>query len=222
MLLFAILETLVRLLRGGGAPTQPPLLLPTPGLLPTLPESPPTEPLALPVWLTTLVALLPVLLPIAILALLLLLRGRRTRPDMGADEERESVWSWQVAGRDLQTWWQQFQRRLARDEPDALAAALARLRGEDPATVIRRAYVRLLMRGAGAGRTRTPEQTPAEYEEELLPLFSAEQGALETLTRGYERARYHPAAVTSADATDAQVAWERLANAPPRGPDDES
>ncbi len=88
--------------------------------------------------------------------------------------------------------------------------------------VIRRAYVRLLMRGAGAGRTRAPEQTPAEYEEELLPLFSAEQGALETLTRGYERARYHPAAVTSADATDAQVAWERLANAPPRGPDDES
>ena len=54
---------------------------------------------------------------------------------------------------------QQFQRWLARGEGDALAAALARLRGDDPATVIRRTYVRLLMLGARAHHPRAPDQT---------------------------------------------------------------
>jgi hypothetical protein len=218
MVLFGILEALVRLLRGAGGGT-PVTLLPTAGPTPALPNQTPAVPLFLPVWLTTFIGLLRYLVPLLLLVLLLLLRSRRTAPEVGAAEERESVWSWRTAGHDLRAWWDQLQRRLARPERDVLAA---RLRGDDPVTVIRRVYVRLLMRGVQAGRARAPEQTPAEYEREVLRLFPAQADAVETLTRSYERARYHPAAVTSAQAADAQTAWERLANAPPRGPDDES
>jgi hypothetical protein len=211
--LFAILESLIHLIRGAHPPAPTPLL-PTPGPLPTLPESPPAEPLALPVWLTTLMALLPVLVPVAILALLLMLRGRRTRPETGADEERESVWSWQTAGRDFQSWWQRFQRQLARGEGDALAAALARLRGDDPATVIRRVYVRLLLRGEQMHHPRSPDQTPAEYARTLAQQLDRGDDALQIITRSYERARYDPAATTAADASAAVAAWEQLAAVP--------
>jgi hypothetical protein len=210
--LFALLEGLIGWIRHLSGSAPPPQL-PTPAPAPTLPESSSEAAVGLPAWLFALLGLLPYLLPLALLAIVLLRRPRRTLAEASSGEERESVWSWHAAGQDLQAWWQQLRRRLARPARDTLAAALARLRGDDPVTVIRRAYVRLLIRGGQADRARAPEQTPAEYAQALAPVFANDRDALALLTRTYEQARYHPAATTPADAVAAIHAWEQLAHA---------
>jgi len=219
VVLFSILEGLVRLLRGavGRTPLSP---LPTPVPPPALPPSAPGTPVGVPAWLGALVRLLAYLIPVLLIALLVLRRSRRSRIEDVSAEERESVWSWDGAGRDLQSWWQQVRSRLARPEGDALAAALARLRGDDPVTLIRRTYVRLLIRSAQADRGRAPDQTPAEYARMLAPTFAGKPDALQVLTRSYEQARYHPTATTAADAAAAVRAWEQLADAIPQPPKD--
>ncbi len=212
--LFTLLEGLIGWIRHLSANAPPPQL-PTPAPAPVLPGSSSTAPAGLPAWLIALLRLLPYLLPLALLMIVLLRRPRRTHPEASSAEERESVWSWQAAGQDLQAWWQQLRRRLARPPRDTLAAALARLRGDDPVTVIRRAYVRLLIRGGQADRGRAPEQTPAEYAQALRPVFASDQNALAILTRSYEQARYNPTATTPADAAAAIHAWEQFADGAP-------
>jgi len=211
--LFALLEGLIGWIRHLSANAPLPQL-PTPAPAPALPDSSSTAPVGLPAWLIALLRLLPYLLPLALLIIVLLRRPRRTHPEASSAEERESVWSWQAAGQDLQAWWHQLRRRLARPARDTLAAALARLRGDDPVTVIRRAYVRLLIRGAQTDHARAPEQTPAEYARSLAATFVDEQDAIQTLTSRYERARYNSTATTTADASAAVAAWERLASLP--------
>ena len=214
IVVFGVVEALGRLLRGL-ATSSPPVPPPTPVGPPALPGTAQGTPAGLPAWLGPLASLLVELLPVLLTLVLVLRRPRRTRLDDAGAEERESVWSWEAAGRDLQSWWQQIWGRRARPERDALTAALARLRGDDPVTVIRRTYVQLLIRGEQTDRGRAPEQTPAEYAQALAPLFPGDQEALLILTRTYEQARYHPTTTTPAHAAVAVNAWEQIASAAP-------
>ena len=209
-LLFAVLDALFRLLFHPGPPLPEqrlPIARPTPTPLPPL-SSPGVM---LPAWLSHLLPLLPFLIPLAIILVLLMLRPRRTRPADDTTEERELVWSWQSVGSDLQSW---LQRRIRRPEQGGMQALLERLRGDDPVHVIRRTYLRLLMRTAHIDQARKPSQTPAEYEATLGAVFRTEPEAVQLLTRSYERARYDPAATTAADAAAILTAWTQLTATP--------
>ncbi|MBA3946216.1 MAG: DUF4129 domain-containing protein [Herpetosiphonaceae bacterium] len=208
-LVFSLLSALARLLlHPGSGPLEPPLPLQRPIPSPLPPLS--TPPDLLPGWLAAVLPLLPFLVPIFALLILLLLRPKRALPSDTAAEERESVWSWQTAGRDLAALWQLRKRR---QDQVGLARALARLHSDDPVHVIRRTYLRLLIHMHHRGQTRDGAQTPAEYAPTLERSFVSQQVAIEDLTRGYERARYHPEATTPADATAAVAAWDRLSAA---------
>jgi hypothetical protein len=134
--------------------------------------------------------------------LYLLLRRRGARRQT-ADEERESVWSWSGARGDLRG-------LLGRRRPSAdrgLRAALARLRGPDPVSRIRRSYIRLLLLGEARERPRPPASTPREYAARSADALSGDADALSALTHTYELARYHPEAATPDDAARAEQAW---------------
>lgn len=208
---FYVFEALVRFVRGPSANSSTPVF-PTPPTLPPSLQQQEGAPTAFPPWLESATHALVLLVPLAILIVLFFRRPRRTRVAAAGDEERESVWSWQAAGQDLRAWWEQL-RHAGQRARDPLAAALARLRGDDPATAIRRMYVRLLMRGARMGHARAAGQTPAEYARALAPVLAAQQEAITTLTHSYERARYHPEAATNMDAAAAAQAWQQIADA---------
>jgi hypothetical protein len=158
---------------------------------------------AFPLWVQAALRTLMSLLPILLLVGLFLLSRRRARRNRGADEERESLWSWGGLADDLRGL---FARRSA-PRPEGLREALARLRGDDPASRIRRSYIRFLLLGEAREKPRAAPQTPREYSGTAGDLLPAASGSIDTLTDAYERARYHPAAATIADADASEQAW---------------
>jgi hypothetical protein len=157
----------------------------------------------LPPWLQVALRTFISLLPILLLVALFLLSRRRARRSRGADEERESLWSWSGLAADLRG----LLTRRAPQRVEGLREALARLRGGDPASRIRRSYIRLLLLGEAREQPRAGPQTPREYTGTAGALLPAATQSIETLTDAYERARYHPAAATAADADAAEKAW---------------
>jgi hypothetical protein len=148
---------------------------------------------------TFLMALIPLVI---LVAAILLLRGRRRRA-RAEDEERESLGVAASLAGDLRDLLGRLRNPFAR-RLEGLRAALAALRGDDPATRVRRAYVRLLLRLEERERPRAPAQTPAE-------LAVAEPSlAIAALTRAYEGARYNPAGVAPAEADGAEQALDAL------------
>ena len=143
------------------------------------------------------------LIPLATLvAAILLLRGRRRRAK-AEDEERESLGVAASLAADLRDLLGRLRNPFAR-HLEGLRAALAGLRGDEPATRVRRAYVRLLLRLEERKRPRAPAETPAE-------LAAAEPSlAVAALTRAYEGARYNPAGITSDTADAAERALDSL------------
>jgi hypothetical protein len=169
----------------------------------------------LPPWLKMLVQVFLALLPILILAALIVLLRRRARPVGDHGEERESLWSWNGLASDLRDLLARLRRSSGQDE--GLRAALARLRGADPLSRIRRSYIRLLLAGEAHQRPRTPPQTPREYQPTAEAMLPAAAAPIARLTDAYERARYHPPSATAADAEAAERAWseiERIDRAP--------
>jgi hypothetical protein len=161
------------------------------------------QPGGLMVWIGVLISIVAWLLPLALLLGLYLLLRRRGARRQTADEERESVWSWSGARGDLRG-------LLGRRRPPAdggLRAALARLRGPDPVSRIRRSYIRLLLLGEARERPRPPASTPREYAARSADALSDDADALSALTHTYELARYHPEAATPDDAARAEQAW---------------
>ena len=161
----------------------------------------------LPPWLGIALRIFFALLPILILVALYLLVRRRARRAASRDEERESLWSWNNLAADLRDLFAGLRNPFGQAE--GLRAALARLHGESPVNRIRRSYIRLLLAGEAHERPRTPPQTPREYEPAAGTVLPAAR-PIATLTSAYERARYHPSAVTPADATEAERAWSEI------------
>ncbi|NNJ08863.1 DUF4129 domain-containing protein [Chloroflexales bacterium ZM16-3] len=149
---------------------------------------------------TFLMALIPLVI---IIAAILLLR-RRSQRARAEDEERESLGVAASLASDLRDLLGRLRNPFARHLV-GLQAALAALRDDDPATRVRRAYVRFLLRLEARDLTRAPAQTPAE----LAAAVEAPQ-AVAALTAAYERARYNPAGVALADAEGAERALDSL------------
>ena len=160
---------------------------------------------------SSLLALLPVLL---IVGLYLLVR-RRARRAPSRDEERESLWSWSGLASDVRDLFAGL-RRPGQDE--GLRGALARLRGDDPVSRIRRSYIRLLLAGEAHEQPRTAPQTPREYAPAAGAMLPIRRPADRYADRRYERARYHPSATSDADADTAERAWNEI-DAADRRPD---
>jgi hypothetical protein len=146
------------------------------------------------------------LIPLVILVAVILLLRRRRRRARAEDEERESLGVAASLVGDLRDLLGRLRNPFAR-RLEGLRAALAALRGDEPATRVRRAYVRLLLRLEERERPRAITQTPAE-------LAAAEPSlAVAALTRAYEGARYNPAGVASVEADAAEKAFEVIEGA---------
>ncbi|MEO7911070.1 MAG: hypothetical protein ABIV47_15610, partial [Roseiflexaceae bacterium] len=113
-----------------------------------------------PAWLQTVIRIFFALLPIVLILALLLLARNRARRRVGADEERESLWSWAGLADDLRGL---LAGRRGTKPAGGLRAALAALRGGDPASRVRRSYIRLLLLGEAHEKPRPAPQTPHEY-----------------------------------------------------------
>jgi hypothetical protein len=142
------------------------------------------------VWLVSVALRAMVVLAFVIVVWLVLRWAVRQwqRPRQLGDE-RTSVWSWRDLQHDLRNLLRTRLPQL-RQGPAGLAAALRALRGQDSATRIRRAYIRLLLRAEGRDRGRAPSQTPHEYEGTAAQLAPHVGQQVTLLTHAYEHARY--------------------------------
>jgi hypothetical protein len=163
-----------------------------------------------PIWLQTLIRIFFALLPILLVLGLLLLARNRARRQVGADEERESLWSWAGLADDLRGL---LAGRRGSKPAGGLRAVLAALRGGDPASRVRRSYIRLLLLGEAHEKPRPAPQTPHEYAPAAGAMLPAAVQPVDALTEAYERARYNPNGVTAADADAAERAWAAIEQA---------
>ncbi|HEU5099474.1 MAG TPA: DUF4129 domain-containing protein [Roseiflexaceae bacterium] len=163
-----------------------------------------------PPWLQVALRVFFALLPIVLILALLMLARSRARRLAAADEERESLWSWAGLAEDLRGLLAGL-RTPRRD--GGLRAVLASLRGVDPASRIRRSYIRLLLLGQVRQQPRPLPQTPHEYAPTAGALAPGAQQSVDTLTSAYERARYHPQGVGADDAEAAERAWAAIEQA---------
>jgi hypothetical protein len=147
------------------------------------------------------------LLPVLIVVALYLLMRRRRRRTSDRDEERESLWSWGGMAADLRDLFAGLRRAPA---DQGLRGVLARLRGGDAVSRIRRSYIRLLLAGEARERPRPAPRTPREFAPELGALLPAAAQPIAALTEAYERARYHPASAGDGDADAAERAWGEI------------
>jgi hypothetical protein len=163
-----------------------------------------------PPWLQAALRIFFALLPILLILGLLMLARRRALRQAGADEERESLWSWQSVAADLRDL---LSSRRRRPSAGGLRAALAALRGADPASRVRRRYIRLLLLGEAHKRPRPAPHTPHEYAPAAGELLPSASQPIDALTAAYERARYNPGGIAAADADAAERAWAAIEQA---------
>ncbi|NJN17309.1 MAG: DUF4129 domain-containing protein [Oscillochloris sp.] len=148
------------------------------------------------------------LIPIVILVIAILIMRRRFQPRPEGEEDRESLGVAAGLAADLRDLLGRLRNPFAQ-RLQGLEAALAALRGPDPTSRVRRAYVKLLLALEDRGRSRSATMTPAEF----APLAGETLGApheVAVLTEAYERARYQPAGASSADAEAAEAALQAM------------
>ncbi len=163
-----------------------------------------------PPWLQTVLRIFLALLPILLILGLLLLVRSRARRGAAVDEERESLWSWAGLADDLRGL---LAGRRGSQSAVGLRAALAALRGGDPASRVRRSYIRLLLLGEAHKQPRPAPHTPHEYAPAAGAMLPAATQPVDALTQAYERARYNPDRVTADDADAAERAWAAIEQA---------
>jgi hypothetical protein len=155
---------------------------------PRIPRSPAIEP---PHWHpsgppmdVTVIVGIAILVILAAIMILLVFRQVRRGDTITIDEERSSVWSWQLFLDQL--------RRLLRRGGAGLEATAAEQISHDTSELpeIRLLYRRLLSWGAGHGHARHPSATPLEYAGRLAAVAPALSSALAAVTRGYVDCRY--------------------------------
>lgn len=155
-------------------------------------------------WLLVLLQAFCLVLPVALLGLLFLLARRRGRATQIANEVRESVLSWDGLASDLRSLF------ASRRGEGGLRAALAALRGNDPAQRIRRSYIRLLLASEAHEHARQATQTPHEFAPSAVGAFPGTEQPVAIITAAYERARYAPETARSAEADRAEQAWRQI------------
>lgn len=153
-------------------------------------QAPPDAP---PAWLMVLIGVVMLAaLGVALFFLVRLVFSRSFRPRLrSGDEERSSLWEWGSIGGDLRGMLGALFEPLRRQR-GGLRAALAGLTGGDPASRIRRAYIRLLLLAEEREQGRPPSQTPREYRPRAERLAPAARADIIILTDAYEAARYGP------------------------------
>jgi hypothetical protein len=151
------------------------------------------------------------LIPIVVILLAILLLRRRRQGAARLDEERESLGLAESLAGDLRDLLGRLRNPFARPLV-GLRAALAALAGADPASRVRRAYLRLLI-DLEPRQPRPPAQTPAEYAA-VAGSAAGAPAPVDALTRAYEVARYNPAGVDAAAAEAAESALVAISRAP--------
>ncbi|MCC6704413.1 MAG: DUF4129 domain-containing protein [Thermomicrobiales bacterium] len=132
-----------------------------------------------------------------LVALALTMRRVRAQSDVDvADEERESLWSRELAMSQLKG----IFRREHGDELD-------RIDLRQPPRSVREAYRALQALARRDGVPRREAETPAEFSRRLARAWPSEAAAITDLTRRYERVRYG-AAPDEPELTAARQSWD--------------
>ena len=147
------------------------------------------------------------IVPVLLILLLLYIVRRRRRRGATEDEERESLWSWSGLAKDVMAL---LNTLRPAPPPGGLRAALAQLRGPDPANRIRRSYIRFLLFGEQRNQPRAANQTAREYAPIAGTMVPEANQHIAVLTTAYEQARYNPESTTAADADMAERAWASI------------
>lgn len=160
-----------------------------------------------PVWVQVLLQAFLAIVPVLLILLLLYIVRRRRRRGATEDEERESLWSWSGLAKDVMSL---LNTLRPAPPPGGLRAALAQLRGPDPANRIRRSYIRFLLFGEQRNQPRAANQTAREYAPIAGTMVPEANQHIAVLTTAYEQARYNPESTTAADADMAERAWASI------------
>ena len=129
-----------------------------------------------------------------------MVRARR-RIRRNDEDERESVWSSQIALSGLGEAWRRLWGRLRPAGRDHEFAAVG---------AIRAIYREMLRIGAAANSPRARHQTPHEYRPVLAGRLPARGVDIETVTEAYVRARYSPHLPELSEIAGAREALERI------------
>lgn len=134
-------------------------------------------------------------------------RKRVRRKEDDRTEQRDSVWSWREFFVSL---WVRFKRLLRRLRPPPVPSRPIDAPVPEEARSIRAVYRAYLRAGAAAGLPRRPEQTPLEYLSALAPRLGESEPLAETITAGYNVARYAERPPGEATVHEVRRAWEAL------------
>jgi len=180
-------------------------LVPLPWLHPYVFRGPSDIPLYVPAILAVLF--------VALFGYWLVKRSRVSQPE-NVDEERSSLWSWQLFCQQVLIAWRALLSRFGKRRPDMLARA-AGLASSEPMrtpdqTDIRAVY-RILLRWAAAhGHFRQPATTPRELQNELVRAAPQAAASVALITENYERARYGDADIAIEALVASRQATDRL------------
>jgi hypothetical protein len=188
---------------------------------------PPAEPVAAsasPPWLEVLVSAFfwIVILTILGYALIRFVRDRWGLLEPG--DEAQTTWQNRILAwlQSLWLWW----RNLGQSVQNSLNRRLARPKGESPSPpvlsrffflrrlspqdLVRYYYLSTERRAAKAGRPRSPEQTPYEYQTSLDGQFPDLEPDLTGLTDAFIQAQYSPRMMQKDDAAAVKPLWQRI------------
>lgn len=151
-------------------------------------------------WLALAIFLVAVLLIFA-----LVLRKMQAGASEAIDETRESILATGLLQDQLAKLWQKWFGRLGR-WPRFLS-----LEGEaETRRIVRSAYQGLLAAATALGQSHRREQTPTEYQHELVTKLAESDEALAAMTRRYNQARYGPEPPSTGEASEAEQAWQEV------------
>lgn len=134
-------------------------------------------------------------------------RKRVRRKEDDRTEQRDSVWSWREF---FVLLWARLKRLLGRMRPPSPPSRPVEAPVPEEARSIRAVYRAYLRAGAAAGLPRRPEQTPLEYLSALAPRLGESEPLAETITAGYNAARYAERPPGEATVHEVRRAWEAL------------
>jgi hypothetical protein len=198
VLLRPLLERLLALIQGMEPPQQEGVPEPTPP-----PDMNDLAIAAMPDayrWLALAIFLVAVLVIFA-----LVLRRMQAGASETIDETRESILSTDLLQDQLAKLWQKWFGGLGR-WPRFLS-----LEGEaETRRIVRGAYQGLLAAATARGQSHRREQTPTEYQHELVANLAESDEALTAMTRRYNQARYGPEPPSTGEASEAEQAWRQV------------
>lgn len=140
----------------------------------------------------------------------LVLQRLSTEDDEGIEEKREFIFSNELLLAQLLRLWSNWLRQSP-GETGRVANPFLSLAGEiGPRQAIREVYQAMLAATRAQGQSRSPHQTPGEYEGALRQRWPEQQEALEVITSRYVQARYDAQPPSQEQVADARRAWEQF------------